>query len=169
MQRKSREGKSVSCWVTFEKTSAAPCDAFRTSHKPAKTMILSWKVQDPLLALVPLLVCVLLMAPDGLPTALPSTLSIEEEIEVEREEEEGASGGIREDFCGVASTDRAHSSLLALGLLSARTSNWGTDGEREERRGGDRTDGEERRGRKGRGEGWSEDDVGLKTMRLIEI
>jgi hypothetical protein len=62
---------------------------------------------------------------------LPSMLSIEEEIEVERvvereverEVEEGASGGISEDFCGVASTDRAHSSLLALGLLSARTSN----------------------------------------------
>jgi hypothetical protein len=85
-------------------------------------VILSWKVQDPLLELVPLLLCVVLIAPDVLLTALPSKLSIEEEIDEVREEE-AASGGIREDFCGVASTDRAHSSLLALGLLSARTSN----------------------------------------------
>lgn len=97
-------------------------------------MILSWKVHDPLLALVLLLVCALLLlllllllvvTADELPELLLSIASIGEEIEVEVviEEEEGASDGTREDFCGVASTDRASSSLLALGLLSASTSN----------------------------------------------
>ena len=97
-------------------------------------MILSWKVHDPLLALVLLLVCALLLlllllvvvvTADELPELLLSMASTGEEIEVEVviEEEEGASDGTREDFCGVASTDRASSSLLALGLLSASTSN----------------------------------------------
>ena len=97
-------------------------------------MILSWKVHDPLLALLLLLMCALLLllllvllvvTADELTELLLSIASTGEEIEVEVviEEEEGASDGTREDFCGVASTDRASSSLLALGLLSASTSN----------------------------------------------
>ena len=134
--------------TTLLKTSAAAGDALSTSHNPAKTAILSPKVHALLLPLpLPLLLLLLLLS--ILPVLLlRSTIS---PIKVEAGDwtadpslfralpgvptdpapapwirgVEHITGGTKltnDDFCTVASTDKASRSLLALGLLSASSS-----------------------------------------------
>lgn len=130
-------------------TSAAPGEAFRTSHKPANTVIRFLKVHDPPRLLWDVceerrvgveigtrervgewggcrdrqgLVVVLGLSSPVDPNAL-SAVEGTDGVEVSRGREWDWSAGMRQDLCGDASTVKASSSLFEPELLSANTSN----------------------------------------------
>ena len=134
---------------TFVNTSAAPGEAFRTSHKPANTVIRFLKVHDPPRLLWDVceerrvgvgtgeevgdwgrcrdrhrVAVVLGLSSPVDPNALPAVEGTDGvEVSRGREREWDWSVGMRQDLCGDASTVKASSSLFEPELLSANTSN----------------------------------------------